>query len=237
MSTLSDLSEIRDWVREETLVEINDWSNAKINIVINEGLRQLSAKFPWPFLATSSQLSVTAGTQSYSFDVVSDFAGTGKKLFRIEAIVDNNRRVKLNEIAASDAFQMYGGDMPEAGDSDLFFTWGNAIYLLPVPDANESNAYTIYYYQSPAALVNETDEPEWDERFHLVLADFAIARVWEREEEVGKMQAADQRFDMGVERMAQFYLNRAQDYPAILGGGKTGMTANYSDRVNMSWLR
>lgn len=233
---MSDLAAIRDWVREETLVETGDWSNDKINAVINEGLRAVSVRFPWPFLATSAQLSVTAGTQEYTFDTISDFSGTGKKLFAIEAIVDNDGRIKLNEIAAADAFTMYGGDMPDSPSSDRFFTWGNSIYLIPTPDTNDTDRYTVYYYRSSAELSNETDEPEWDSRFHLILADYGIARVWEREEEISKSQAADERFDRGIERMAQFYLNRAQDYPAVYGGGKSGMYLDRTERANMPWL-
>ena len=234
---MSQLSDIRDWVREETLVESTDWSNAKVDNTINEGIRQLATRFPWPFLATSSQLSVTDGTQNYSFDTISDFSGTAYKLFRIEAIVDNDRKYKLRELAASDAFVMYGGDMPEASEAQYFYTWGQSIYLLPVPDTTAASAYTVYYYRSVDELANDSDSPEWDARFHMVLADYSIARVWEREEEIGKSEAADARFGDGIERMAQFYLNRAQDYPMIMGGGKTGPYLDrYSDRLNMSWL-
>lgn len=234
---MSDLAAIRDWIREETLVETTDWSNTKINAVINEGLRAVSTRFPWPFLATSNTLTVVADQQAYTFDTISDFSGTGKKLFRIEAIVDNDGRVKLNEVAAADAFTMYGGDMPAASTANRFFTWGNSIYLIPTPDTNDTARYTVFYYQSAVELSNETDTPEWDSRFHMVLADYGIARVWEREEEIGKSQAADQRFDQGVERMAQFYLNRAQDYPAIFGGGKSGVYHDRRDRANMPWLQ
>lgn len=232
---MSTLALIRDWVREQTLVEAVDWGNDKLNNVINEGVRQVSVKFPWPWAATSSQLSVTATTQAYTFATI--VAGTGSTLFRIEAIVDNDRRTALREINSADAFAMYGGDMPDASEAQYFFIWGDAVYLVPTPDTNETDAYTVYYYRSAAALSNESDSPEWDAAFHMVLADYAIARVWEREEEIGKSEAADARFNQGVEQMAQFYLNRAQDYPTVMGGGKTGTVLARSELANMSWLK
>lgn len=233
----TDLAAIRDWIREQTLVETTDWSNAKILDVINQGIREISVRFDWPFLAASNTLTVVAAQQAYTFDTISDYAGTGKKLFRIEAIVDNDRRVKLNEVAAADAFQMYGGSMPTASDSDRFFTWGSSIYLLPVPDTNDTARYTVYYYRSPAELTNDTDLPEWDSRFHMVVAEYGVQKVWEREEEIGKAKAAANRFNEGVERMAQFYLNRSQDYPTIVGAGKAGTRLDrWSDRSNMPWL-
>lgn len=235
---MSQLSDIRDWVREQTLVETTDWSNAKILNVINQGIRDLSVRFPWPWLATSNTLTVVAAQQAYTYDTISNFAGTGKKLFKIEAIIDNDSRVRLEELPAADAFKLYGGDMPDAVDARHFFTWGQSIYLLPTPSANDTNRYTVYYYQSPTELSNDTDSPEWDARFHMVLAEYAIGKVWEREEEIGKSRAADQRYREGVEQMAQFYLNRAQDYPSVMGGGKPlGEPHRGDDRYNMSWLQ
>ena len=232
---MSDLAAIRDWVREQTLVESTDWSNTKILNVINQGIRDLSVRFPWPFLATSNTLTTVAAQQAYTYDTISDFAGTAQKLFEIEAIVDMDGRVKLEEIPAADAFKLYGGDMPTTTGATHFFTWGSSIYLLPTPSANDTDRYTVYYYRSPTELANDTDTPEWDARFHMVLAEYAIAKVWEREEEIGKSRAADQRYNEGVERMAQFYLNRAQDYPAVLGGGKP-LGYPQTDRANMTWL-
>jgi hypothetical protein len=143
----------------------------------------------------------------------------------------------LQELAQLDADVMYGGDPPSASEANFFYTWGESVFLLPVPDTDETDAYLVRYYRSATLLSNDTDSPEFDPSFHLILADYSIARVWEREEDIGKMEAADQRFDQGIERMAQFYLNRAEDTPLIMGGGKTGRYAERSEFRNMSWLR
>ena len=55
---------------------------------------------------------------------------------------------------------------------------------------------------------------------------------------VTQARQAESEFDEGVERMAQFYLNRAQDYPAVMGGGKPlGTPGSDRDRFNMPWLQ
>lgn len=234
---MSDLSAIRDWVREQTLVETSDWSNAKVLNVINQGIRDLSTRFPWPFLAASNTLSAVADQQAYTFDTISDFSGTGQKLFSIAAIVDNDKRVKLDEVHHNDAFKTYGGDMPTTSEAVRFFTWGESIYLLPTPDTSDTDRYTVYYFRSPAELSNDTDSPEWDARFHMVIAEYAISKVWEREEEIGKARQAFNAYLDGVDRMASFYLNRAQDYPVVMGGGKPlGQPYLGDDRQNMTWL-
>lgn len=211
---MADLAAIRDFVREQTLIEIDDWSNAKVLNVINEGIREVASRFRWPFLSASAQISVTAGTQSYAL------ASIASDVQRIAAIIDNDRRVKLQEIEPQFAWKVYGGDAPASNEASAFYLWGNTLYLLPTPDANESNAYTMFYYKTPTELSNDTDVPEWSSQFHMMLAEYAIARVWEREEDFQKAQAAQSRFDSRVEQMARHYLNRVEDEPLVFGEGK-----------------
>lgn len=211
---MADLAAIRDFVREQTLIEIDDWSNAKLLNVINEGIQEVASRFRWPFLATSAQISVTAGTQAYSLSSIAS------NIQRIAAIIDNERRIKLQELDARYAWQLFGGDAPDSDQALGFYLWGETLYLLPTPSATEANAYTIFYYKSPTTLSNDTDTPEWSSQFHMLLADYAIARVWEREEDFQKAQAAQGRFDGRVEQMARHYLNRVEDEPLIFGEGK-----------------
>lgn len=211
---MSDLAAIRDFVREQTLIEIDDWSNAKVLNVINEGIREVASRFRWPFLSASAQISVTAGTQSYALSSIAS------NVQRIAAIIDNTRRVKLQEVEPQYAWELYGGDAPDSDEALAFYLWGESLYLLPTPSANESNAYTMFYYKTPTELSNDTDVPEWSSQFHMLLADYAIARVWEREEDFQKAQAAQQRFDLRVEQMARHYLNRVEDEPLVYGKGK-----------------
>lgn len=86
---MAQLSAIRDFVREQTLIETDDWSNVKIDNVINEGIQEVASRFRWPFLAGSAQVSVTSGTQSYALSSIAS------DVQRIAAIIDNDKRVKL----------------------------------------------------------------------------------------------------------------------------------------------
>lgn len=214
---MSQLSAIRDFVREQTLIEADDWSNTKIDNVINEGIREVASRFRWPFLASSAQVSVTSGTQSYAL------SGIASDIQRIAAIIDNDKRVKLQEIEAQYAWQVYGGDPTTSDEATGFYIWGDTLYLVPSPTATETDAYTLFYYKSPTELTNDTDTPEWSSQFHMLLAEYAIARVWEREEDYSKSAAAQGRFDARVEQMARHYLNRVEDEPLIYGEGRYGL--------------
>lgn len=218
MPTLSD---IRDWVREQTLMEEADIATTKLNNIINQGVREVSARFDWPWLASESTISTVAGQANY--DLPTD-------LGRIEVVIDSDDDRRLDQVAPADAWDQYGGDFPD-GTPTTFFVWGSKIYLLPVPTKNETDAYTIHYYGSVSTLDNDSSEPAWEDRFHMLLADYAISKVWEREEEPAKAREAEGDFDQAVERMARFYLDRANDTPMIYGAGKPNRRRSLRERT------
>lgn len=223
MATRSD---IRDYAREQTLIETDDWGDDKLNRILNRGLHVLSTRFKWPFLATSATITTVADQQEYALP--SDVS-------RVEAIVEAGTRVRLQEVAPGLAWSQYGGDFTSSTSATHFFIWGSNVHLVPTPSAAETNAYTIYYYKTPDTLDNDIDVPEFDDEFHYVLGDYLVARIWEREEDFQRAEVAETQFNNGVEEMARFYLNRASDEPVVVGGGKTSRT-RHDITVHMPWL-
>lgn len=219
---MANLSAIRDWVRQQTLIEEDDWSDGKINNVINQGLRLLTAKFDWPFMLSSATITAVSGTQTYALP--SDHAKT-HVIFR-----DGYRR-RLREYTASDAWNLYGGDMPESSEADSYFIHKDDIYLVPVPTSS-GETYTHHYWTTPSIMANDTDSPPWAEQFHLVLADYAISKAWEREEDFTKAGEANLAWERGLEEMARYYLNRANRSPMVFGETPQRGYA----RTNMPWL-
>lgn len=216
---------IRDWVRQQTLVESDDFGDGKLNNVINEGIREISTRFDWPWLATSAQITAVADQQAYALPA--DHA-------RTHSIVLRGANRRLREVAPSAAWNEHGDSMPTGDSTHSFFLWANSLYLLPVPVTGTTNVYDHYYFKAPATLENDVDEPEFASQFHLVVANFAISKVWEREEDFVKASAADDQFDEGVERMARFYLDRALDAPLIMGERRDYLAGRRS--TNTPWL-
>ncbi len=229
---MTQLSDLQDFVREQTLLEVDDWSNAKLTVVINEGINEIATRFNWPFLSDSATFGAVDGQQAYAYADVVDTAGTGKNIGKIHVIVDTLYRRRLSEISSEQAWAMYGGDMPD-GDPTHFFLWGDTINLVPVPTATEAARYKIYYFRRPALLSDPTDEPEWDPQFHYAAAYWACARAWEREEDFEKASIWRQQFDARVETMGAYYLNRAEDRPIVVGLGRGGYQERYA---NTPWV-
>ena len=198
-------SDIRDYVREQTYMESDDLEDDKANVLINEALRQVAVKFRWPWLATSEALSVVSGTQSYSEPTLHAWT---------LSIVRDDKAEHLVEVSPHEILNVSGGDIP-SGTPSAYYWHGDTIYLNRVPDANIE--YTWLYFQTPNTLDNDTDVPPFDSQFHLLLGQFVISQVWQREEDYPKAKVAMEAFDDGIEMMARFYMDRGKDRPIIVG--------------------
>lgn len=203
-------ADIRSWIREQTLLEVDDVESSVVDDWINQGIRETAAIFDWPWLTTTSTITTIADQQAYNMP---------SDLGRIEVIIDTDSRRRLEEYTPAEMWDRYGGNFPSAEPSK-FFVWGDQIHLVPIPSSGETDALTIYYYGSPTLLNNDSDEPQFDPRFHLLLAEYGIWQAWKREEEYAKAEEAKGRFDAGIERMARHYLDRANDQPFVFGGGR-----------------
>ena len=202
---MSTLSELRDLVRSQTLVESDDYTDAKVNRLINQGLGDLSTRFEWPWLATSSTIAVVGGTEAYAIPATAD---------RLAKLMIAGESRPLTEVSAAVAWEMNGDD-PSSGSPTWFFLWGESIYLRPVPASAAS--LKVFYWQFPTFLTSEGAVPQFNPQFHHILGDYAMQMLWEREEDFEKASVYAQRYAAGVETMARFYLNRAKDAPFILG--------------------
>ena len=221
MPTLSDL---RGVVRNQTLAESDDVSDANIHLYLNQGLRELSMAFRWPWLEATTTVDVVAATASYALPA--DY----RKLFVVQ---DTDARRSLTRLTLAQAQNHWGGDVPEGDAADWYYVWDDALYLVPIPGTTATAAYKIYYQKAVTVLAADADTPEFASEFHLILTHYAIARVWEHEEEFEKAKVADDTFRVKVAQMAQYYLKREESDPLIFGGGtRPGLgTVN-----NLPWL-
>lgn len=202
---MPDRSDIRDYVREQTLVETDDFADTKIDAIINQGLRVLSTRFDWPWLAETGTLSVVASTTAYTMPT---------DLSRSLAITHPTKANRLVEVSPWEILGKYGGDLP-SGTPTSYFVHGRTMNLDRIP--YEDVDYTWLYFKNATVLSNDTDEPEFAAEFHLILADYAVAKVWEREEDFTKADEAMKDYQEGVENMARFYLDVSHDRPIVFG--------------------
>ena len=221
---MPDLASIRSVVRTLTLAETDDVSNTNVDLFINQGYRWLSTQFRWPWLEATSSITVVASTASYALP--SDY----RQLWSVE---DAEKRRTITRLTLEEALNRWGGDPPTGTDARWYYIFDDNIYLLPVPSANDTARYTLYYQKQLTVMASDTATPEFAAEFHLILADYAIARVWEHEEDFDKSRLADQRFNDQVEAMARYYFRREAQTPLVYGGG---IHPNPAVHQNLPWL-
>lgn len=144
------LSDIRDQVRALLSVNNSDpfYVDTKVTSFINSVNRRQSARKPWPWLEKQVTLSTVAGTEAY--DLPADHRTTLE-------INGENRTLEVFNARSHARLQQFS-QRPAA-----YVVRNNDIHLLPTP--SEAEDLVHLYIASPAALVNDTDEPEIPDAF------------------------------------------------------------------------
>ena len=218
------LAQMISYVRSQTLVQADDVSSVILTQHLNAGLNQLSLAFSWSFLQASADLTTVADTQTIALP--SDF----RKAF---VIIENDTRVKLEEITFEEAFLEWGGDPPDGDGARWYYIFADLIHLIPVPASAETSEYKLMYQKAITELSADGDTPEFVSEFHLLPCQYAIARVWEHEEDFSKATEADTAFREQVEQMARYYTSRTESKPMVFGDGRR---RKQGGNVHMPWM-
>lgn len=215
---------IRDAIRRQTLNNASDISDADLNDVIDEAYYVVSQAADWPWLETSTNVSVTANTVEYALPA--DFA-------RLQGIVRSGKQKRLSQISFEYYLDRYGNNPPTSTEGVWFYIRGDNFGIVPVPSANEANAYILYYFKTPTLMAADTDQPEWTPAFHHILVDYGVYRVFYREEYFQEAETAFQHFMAGLGQMMSFYNRRNnQNYPLVVGDG-VQRRAVWDDRLRV----
>lgn len=207
-----DQDTIRDQIRLLTLVEsTSQVTDAQLNTIINQGLYEIGAASDWPFLYTSSTLSLVASTRTVALPATFQ---------RYVVLVDDDVDQALPFLSPDVFFSRYGNDTGNTTTSPSFWTiYGTNIYFSPIPSANDTNRYTLYFYRGITPLTAGTDEPEFNDAFHYALVEYGKSKLYEREEYYQEAERALESFSSYIEDMVAFYSRRGDITPAIAGEG------------------
>lgn len=203
---MSTVTELIDSVRQVCLLSTDDIADAKVILMIDEGNSRLSAMFDWPWLKASADVTVTADTAECSLPA--DFSRNRAMLLKTE-------NTKLAEISDQEAWERWGDDLPTGTPEVFWFTTAGKFEVAPVPSANDT--IVCHYWKDPTALTAGANTPVFASQFHGILADWALYRIWQREEDYAKAQQHEVAFGRTLNDMARFYFNRGQDYPIVFG--------------------
>lgn len=140
-------------------------------------------------VATPYQFTTTQGTEQYA--PPADFG----RARRLEVQPQGSMMwTPLMELDVDMHAPPFLGVSLNTGRPSGYFYWGGNLWLIPSPDS----VYTIklWYYQRANQLVQGTDVPIIDQRFHYLLRAYAVARAKQKIDDPG-YSTYDQIFDAG----------------------------------------
>jgi hypothetical protein len=199
-------------VRQQTLISSTELTDAAVNALLLEGLYDIAGRYPrWPWAFTSGSIDIAAATSSYALPAT---------LIQLESVAHTGLGATPLVLTSKEAVLRQYGEVPGSGLPTRYYQSGQNIVFVPTPDNSAQNV-SITYFAFPASTTFDADTelPPFAVAFHQILADYAIATIWEREELEEKAQYYWARYFDGVERMAKFYQIQLPAISLIVGGG------------------
>jgi len=217
-----NLSEIRSKVREIVDMDTTDVSDALLNMYIRDGYdRMISLERRWPFLEKSYTLSTVQDQASYAVSSI----GSGD-VREITSVVEGSvGGVRLTLVDHSDAEAFWLGTEDTAGRPMHFSVWEQELYLWPKPNS----VYTLALrgYRKPTEWdADDTTEVDADERLHQSLVYYAVAQLYQLQEDVQLARFYRDSFDEAVRLAASDIMRVSSHRPLVYSGGRFHESSN-----------
>lgn len=210
-----NLADVRTTVRDISDLDTTDLPNSLLDTFVKEAFQRIVAlERRWPFFQETYTMNTVIGQRPYSIAGIGDIR---EIISIVETTASGNR---FTEIAYDDAEDIWLGNTDVAGRPYFWAVWDAQIHLYPKPD--EVYPLTIRGYRNPTYtwLTNTALEIDLDGWFHILLAYYALARVYQRQED-GEMAAMYQRsFEEGVAMARKDLMKSRSHRPFVLSGGR-----------------
>jgi hypothetical protein len=204
-------AELVAYIRQQTLIEEYELDDTAIEAYLTQGLLEIASLFEWPWTEAFDAISLVDGTPAY--DVPADFM----QLKNLSYV--GQGRTQLAPTTQLDVVEEFGEIVGDSALPDRYYYAGGQIHFVPTPDAAQD--VTIFYYATPDLqdFDADSDEPPFHGAYHLVLAHYGIARVWEYMEFFDRAGKAEGEYYSMIDRMANFYSIQVPRGPLVVGGG------------------
>lgn len=207
-------SQIRDLARSITELEVDDVSDEVLDAYIQDGFARIVAlERRWPSYETSTTLTTTASQRDYALSAIGD-----GDLREIISIVRDQTGGRLDLVSYDYAEGLFLTGSDYSAPPTMFSTWGGDIQLWPKPDTIYS--LRVRGYRKPTTwYLGDSDEVDADERLHQALIYYAVASMYQLQEDTELSQMYRNTFDEAV-RLAHGDIMRMPSHqPLILSGG------------------
>ena len=208
-----DRLSLRNRVRRQSLITTEELTDAEINQDLEQGILDTATLYAWPWMRTVGTIVLADGTAEYNLPA---------DLMYLQNLIHDGVGASSLVRTTLEAVKATYGD--SVGDSDLPHLWyqssDTTIVFVPTPDAVKT--VNVHYYAVPDIandFNDDTSVPPWHPAFHRLLVDFALAQIWESEDQEQRSQYYWEKYGQQVERMAAFYSQALPPSPLVVGQG------------------
>jgi hypothetical protein len=217
-----NLADIRTKVRAVVDMDTVDLSNDLLDMYIKDGYERLIAvQRRWPFFEKTFSLSTVADQGGYTISSI----GTGDVL-EIASVLDTTLGGnRLTLIAHEDGESVWNAQSDTAGRPLHFSFWEQKIHLWPRPNG----VYTLSLrgWRKPIDwMANTTTEVDADSRLHQALVYYAIAQVYQLQEDVELSTFYRRSFDEAIRLVVGDIFRPSSHRPMILSGSRFHETSS-----------
>lgn len=222
-----NLTTLRDRVRALTGIKLTDLrSDEQIDVVLNECYQEVLQISDWPFLRTSTTVTLTSGTDEFTMP-------TGFQ--EIHSVTYSSPQDVQTRMRQTTLNEMDYVEPDEEGDPIYYAKVDeNTIRIWPAPA--HALTLTVRGKESVSNLSAGSDEPVYAEQFHPLIAYRAAARILGEEgDDSGRSEFYQSEANNFFARMQQFYVKTADTGFIVLGSRRrrdalNAYSAKYSRR-------
>lgn len=209
------LADVRTMVRDISDLDTTDVPNSIIDNAVKEAFQRIVAlERRYPKYQETYTFNTVANQRPYTISTIGDIR-------EIISLVDTSTSgARLTMIPYDNAEEIWLGNTDTPSRPYFYAVWDGALHLYPKPDAIYS--ITVRAYRNPVYtwLTNTSEAIDLDEWFHVLLAYFALARVYQRQEDPELSAMYMRSFEEGVAMARRDLMKTPSARPLLMSGGR-----------------
>lgn len=209
------LADVRTMVRDISDLDTTDIPNSIIDNAVKEAFQRIVAlERRYPKYQESYTFNTVANQRAYTISTIGDIREI------ISLVETSSSGSRLTMIPYDNAEEIWLGNTDTASRPYFYAIWDGALHLYPKPDAVYT--ITVRAYRNPVYtwMSNTSEAIDLDEWFHILLAYFALARVYQRQEDPELSQMYMRSFEEGVAMARRDLMKTPSARPLLMSGGR-----------------
>jgi len=209
------LADVRTMVRNISDLDSVDLPNSIIDDAVKEAFQRIIAlERRWPKYQETYTFNTVASQRPYTISTIGDIR-------EVISLVDTSSAgSRLTMIPYDNAEDIWLGNTDVPSRPYFYAIWDAQLHLYPKPDA--VYAITLRAYRNPVYtwLTNTSEAIDLDEWFHILLAYFVLARVYQRQEDPELSAMYLRSFEEGVAMARRDLMKTPSARPLLMSGGR-----------------